>query len=141
MNIDRRRIPGIKKIQIVRCRHLTPHVELHSICGNAVAIAAPAQDVPFTGRPLLEWEGERVNGRWRQKSTLTFSSSMELPEDEYLAFVITKADGGQLLIGAKEPNYPVITYTDSTGNPGGEPAIRQYKITHIALKSAVACVL
>lgn len=134
-------LPGIRKIQIVRCDALPAGLMLHSICGCMVAIAAPSVTVDFVGRPILKWEGSKVNGTRQEKSTLEFSTLHPLPEGENLAFVVTDAGGRQKLIGTREGRYPIISYSDSTGEPGGSPAVRTYKITHIAQKSVLPCVL
>lgn len=135
------RLPGIKKIQIVRCADLPHGAMLHSICGNVVAISAPSETIEFSGRPLLSWEGSKVNGKRQEKSTLQFSTVHQLPEREHIAFVVTCPDGTQYLIGTHEPNYPEIIYEESTGNPGSDAAVRTYKIKHIAQKSVLPCVL
>lgn len=134
-------LPGITRIRIVRCRHLSPHLMLHSVCGCTVAIAAPYETVEFTGRPTLTWEGTKVNGDRQEKATLEFSTLRELPEGERLAFVVTGASGRQYLIGTREDRYPVISYSQTSGDTSGQPAVRTYKITHIARKSVLPCVL
>lgn len=134
-------LPGIRKIQIVRCADLDAGVMLHSICGCLVAIAAPAENIEFCGKPVLSWEGSKVNGTRQEKSTLQFSSVHHLPERERIAFVITVADGSQYLIGSREGRYPVIEYTDTTGEVGRTASVRSYKITHTAQKSVLPCVL
>lgn len=134
-------LPGIKKIQIVRCNLLDSGLMLHSICGCMVAIAAESEIVEFVGRPTLRWEGSKVNGTRQEKTTLEFSTVHPLPEGENLAFVVTCAGGRQYLIGTREGNYPVINYSDSTGEPGRSAAVRTYKITHVAQKSVLPCVL
>ena len=134
-------LPGIRKIQIVRCNVLDSGLMLHSICGCIVAIAAPSETIEFVGRPTLRWEGSKLNGTRQEKSTLEFSTVHPLPEGENLAFVVTGAGGRQYLVGTREGNYPIINYSDSTGEPGGSAAVRTYKITHIAQKSVLPCVL
>lgn len=134
-------LPGIVKIQMVRCSDIQPHVMLTSICGALVALALPSVSIKFYGRPTLKWEGSKVNGARQEKSTLEFSTTEKLPEGEWLAFVLTVASGKQYLVGAREPKYPQINYTDTAGAPDGEAAMRTYKITHIAQKSVLPCVL
>lgn len=135
------RLPGIKKIQIVRCSDLPKGLMLHSICGCEVAISAPSESIEFSGRPILSWEGSKVNGKNQEKSVLQFSTVHRLPEGERIAFVVTIPDGHQYLVGTYEPNYPEITYEETTGNPGSDAAVRTYKIKHIAQKSVLPCVL
>lgn len=114
---------------------------LHSICGCVVAIAAPSETIEFSGRPTLQWDGTKVNGTRQEKTKLEFATIHHLPEGEHLAFVVTAADGRQYLIGSREGRYPKIEYTESTGEPGRSAAVRTYKISHIAQKSVLPCVL
>lgn len=134
-------VPGIVRIAIVRCDDLQSGLMLHSICGCVVAIAAPSELIEFSGKATLTWEGSKVNGTRQEKSTLQFTTIHELPEGERLAFVVTTAGGEQYLIGTKEGRYPVINYSDTTGESGRTAAARTYKITHIAQKSVLRCVL
>ncbi len=134
-------LPGIVKIQFVRCSDIQPHVMLTSICGALVTLALPAVPVKFYGMPTLRWEGTKVNGARVENSTLEFSTTDKLPEGEWLAFIITVASGKQYLVGTREPRYPQITYSDTTGAPDGEAAMRTYKITHTAQKSVLPCIL
>lgn len=139
--MSRHSLPGISKIHMVHCADLTPSAMLQSICGCMVAVVAPAVQVDFIGRPTLTWEGSKVNGSRQEKSTLEFTTLSHLPEGVNLAFVITAAGGRQYLVGTREGRYPVVEYSDTTGQPGGTPAVRTYKITHIAQKSVLECVL
>lgn len=139
--MNRNRLPGIIKIQIIRCSDLPDNLMFNSICGVKVAIVAASEALSFIGRPVLSWEGSKVNGVRQEKSTLKFSTTYHLPEGERLAFVVTGAANFQYIIGTKEPNYPEISYEETTGNPGSDSAVRTYKITHIAQKSVLPCVL
>lgn len=134
-------LPGIVKIQIVRCADIQPHAMQMSMCGTLVALALPAETIKFYGVPSLKWTGSLLNGSREEKSTLEFSTSAKLPEGELIAFVVTTASGKQCLIGTREPKYPQITYSETTGAPDGDAALRTYKVTHIAQKSVLPCVL
>lgn len=134
-------LPGIVKIQMVRCADIPPHVMLSSIAGAPIALALPAVDINFFGSPSLKWEGSIVNGARQEKATLEFSTTSTLPEGERIAFVLSTAGGKQYLIGSREPKYPQVTYSETAGAPDGDAAVRKYKITHIALKSVLTCVL
>lgn len=139
--MDRFSLPGITKIHIIRCEYIDPGAMFHSIGGCVVAVAAPSVAVEFIGRPVLKWEGTMVNGSRQEKSTLEFSTMCQLPEGENLAFVVTAANGAQKLIGTREGRYPIVSYSESTGDLSREAAVRTYKITHIAEKSVLPCVL
>jgi hypothetical protein len=134
-------LPGIVKIEYIRCSQLPANVMLEAICGVKLALSAPKTAISFFGTPVLSWDGSKVNGKRQESSTLEFTSVDALPEAEPLAFVITTVAGRQVLIGSREPRYPVITYSETTGSPGKDSAVRSYKITHIAQKSVLDCIL
>lgn len=135
-------LPGISAIRIVRCSDLPFNLMDLSMAGGELALSVASELVEFCGAmPVLKWEGSVVNGTLQEKSTLEFSTCRPLPMGEHLAFVVTGAGGRQRLIGTREPNYPVVSYSETTGTPGGEGAVRTYKITHIAPKSVLSCLL
>lgn len=134
-------LPGIVKIQVVRCFDLPPHLMHASISGTIVALSLPSVQVKFYGQPSLKWDGTIENGARTEKSTLEFSTADKLPEGKRLAFVLTVASGRQYLVGTREPKYPKINYSETAGAPDGDAALRTYKITHIALKSVLPCIL
>lgn len=134
-------LPGIVKIQIVHCSDIPPQVMYSSICGALIHLVLPSVTVKFYGKPTFRWEGSKIGGARQEKSTLEFSTTDKLPEGQWLAFVLTVASGKQYLIGTREPKYPQINYSETAGAPDGEAALRTYKITHVALKSVLPCVL
>ena len=138
---NRKHVPGIKQLQYIPCSLLPANVMLKSICGLPVALNVPAVNIPFFGQPTLSWDGTSVNGQRQEISTLEFITGFRLPENTHLAFVVTDASGCTYLIGAREERYPVIEYSDTTGTPGGDSAVRRYKITHLAQKSVLDCIL
>ena len=133
-------LPGIVSITLIRCADIQPHVMMTSLCQTTVILALPSENIRFYGVPSLKWNGSLVNGSRQEQSTLEFATTQKLPEGERLAFVVTTVSGRQYLIGAREPNYPVITFSESVGTPAAEAALRTYKITHIALKSVLPCI-
>lgn len=134
-------LPGIVSIKMIRCADIQPHVMMASICQASVVLALPSENILYYGIPTLKWSGSVVNGTRQEQSTLEFATTQKLPEGERLAFVVTTVSGRQYLIGTREPNYPVINYSETVGAPGSEAALRTYKITHIALKSVLPCIL
>lgn len=134
-------IPGIVKIQAVRCADLQPHLMYLSASGAVAVLALPSVPVEFFGTPSLKWDGSKTNGARVEKATLEFATADKLPENERLAFIVSTASGRQYLIGTREPKYPVVTYSETVGAPDGDAALRTYKITHIAPKSVLPCIL
>lgn len=99
------------------------------------------QEVPFAGNPSFKREGSLLNGSRAQKTTLEFRSDRVLPEGVRLAFVVELVNRQVWLIGSREPNYPVIEYSDSSGDPAGDPAVRTYRITHTDIRSGIPAML
>lgn len=134
-------LPGIVKIQMLRCADMAPHLMNQVLSGVPITIAAPSTEIKFFGKPSLKWDGTLVNRGRQEKSTLEFKTRDIIPEGEYFAFVVTSPSGLQYLIGTREPKYPEINYSETVGAPDGDAALRTYKITHVALKSVLPCVL
>lgn len=141
LNMAVNTLPGIVKIQMVRCEDLPEHLMLLAEAGAAPVLALPAVDIPFFGFPSLKWDGSILNGARQEQSTLEFKTTYRIPDNIRFAFVVTTAAGRQYLIGTREPKYPQIKFSDTTGAPDGDAALRTYKITHLAAKSVLPCLL
>lgn len=135
-------LPGIRRIYTCHCSSLPSHLMLSAICGGTYAMYRSAlTPVPFAGHPTYRREGTVMNNSRAEKSTLEFRTGSPLPEDVRLAIVVECVNGQVWLIGTREPNYPVIEYTDSSGSPGGDPAVRTCKVTHTDIKSGLPVLL
>lgn len=137
--MSKNNIPGIVSIDVIPCRLLHQYITSRALAKLPCGITARGIPVKLEGKATLTWDWTKVGGLPIEASTLEFTSSTVLPEGEPLAFVITGASGKQFLIGTREPSYPVVTYTETTGSPDGEAAIRRYKVTHKGQKSVVSC--
>ena len=136
-----RTIPGIVKIEVVRCAQLPANVMLTAITRGSVTLVLEPEEVTFYGQPTLKWEGLLVNKAPQEKSTLEFKTPHRLHDNVRIAFIVTAASGKKYLIGSREGKYPVVTYTETTGTPDGEAALRTYKVTHLARKSVLECIV
>lgn len=134
-------LPGIVSIRYTDCDNIQPHVMQQSISGSTIDVAVPSVKINFFGVPKCQWGGTISAGCRQEKATLEFATSDIIPEGRRLAFIVTVASGRQFLIGSREPKYPQVEYTETTGSPSGDAAVRTYKITHVALKSVLPCVL
>lgn len=135
-------LPGIRRLYYTPCHNLPAHLMLSSICGGVAILFRDAlPEIPFSGMPLFSREGTILNNSRAEKSSLEFRTSLCLPEGVRLAFVAECVNGDTWLIGTREPNYPLVGYSDSSGSPGADPAVRTYKITHTDIKSGIPAVL
>lgn len=134
--------PGVRRIYAVPCATLSPNMMLTAICGGACAMfRKDLQRVPFAGKPTFTRDGTLLKGSRAQKSVLEFRSDYVMPEGVRMAFVVELVNGKVWLIGTREPNYPAIEYTDFSGDPAGDPAIRTYRITHTDIRSGIPVIL
>lgn len=134
-------LPGIVSICYADCENLQPHVMQQSITGATIDLAVPTVEINFYDIPKCQWSGTLSSGCRQEKATLEFKTSDTIPEGRRIAFIVTVASGRQFLIGSREPKYPQVEYSESTGSPSGDAAVRTYKITHVALKSVLPCIL
>ncbi len=134
--------PGIRRLYYTPASTLPRHLMLTAICGGAVTTFVDNLiEIPFSGKPTFSREGTLLNGARAEKSTLEFRSDAILPEDIVIAIIVEQANGKNYLIGTREPNHPVIEYSDSAGDPSGDPAVRTYRITHTDIRSGIPVLL
>lgn len=134
--------PGVRRIYAVPCASLPPHMMLSAICGGSCTLfRRDLTPVPFAGKPTLTREGTLLNGSRAQKSVIELRTDYIVPEGVRMAFVVEQVNGQVWLIGSREPNYPVVEYTDSAGDPAGDPAVRTYRITHTDIRSGIPVIL
>lgn len=132
-------LPGVKAISWVNCRKLPPHVDLHGITQNCVAILTDIHSIEFFGEPDCRCATEKECGNYKDTATLKFVCAIELPRTIPVGFVVTDIAGDSYLIGAKEKPYPQIKFNRVFGLADGVAAGYEYEITHIAIKSLVTC--
>lgn len=133
---------GVRKIYYVAAASLPRNLMLTSICRGAYTTFLDSlTEIPFSGKPIFKREGTLLNGVRAEKSSLEFRSDLLLPEDKRISFVVEQVNGLCWLIGTREPNYPVVEYTDTSGDPAGDPAIRTYSITHTDIRSGIPVII
>lgn len=82
-----------------------------------------------------------VNNARQEKGTLKFITNDNIPDYEPLAFVMTTPGNQQYIVGKREGRFPVINYSDTTGQRAGDRAARTYTVTYVAPKAAIECVV
>ena len=134
-------LPGITFIGWLDSRKLPDHVALSGICGMAVAVLTDIHKVPFFDDPQCECTTKKDGAGYQDTATLKFLSDLQIPNNGFLAFVVTDVTGKSFLIGSKEPPLVIVEKTRQAGTPSGDPAGFSYEISHVSIKSMVPCVI
>lgn len=132
-------LPGIKTIGWVDCEQLPARVDLEGICGNTVTLFTQVTNVEFLDSPDCRCKTEKDCAGYTDTATLKFQCPELLPIHLHLGFVVTDTNGKIWLIGSKEPPFPKLSVERITGMCESEGAGFYYEITHVAIKSMVAC--
>ena len=135
------RLPEIVELGYVPCRLLTPDLMLQGMTGQIVAISVPITPINIISQATYGWEGTITNHARQEKGTLKFITLDIIPDDEPMAFVLTTAARRQYIVGKREGRYPVINYSDTTGQRAGDRAARTYTVTYVAAKAALECIV
>lgn len=135
------RLPEISELGFVPCRLLPADIMLRGITGQTVVIPAQISPINIIGEASCSWEGSMVNHARQEKGTLKFITNDNIPDDEPLAFVMTTPNRRQYILGKREGRYPVINYSDTTGQRAGERAARTYTVAYVAQKAVIECVV
>ena len=135
------RLPEISELGFVPCRLLPPEIMLQSLTGQMVALSVPVTSINIIAQAIFSWEGSIVNNARQEKGTLRFITNYEIPDHEPLAFVMTTPGGEQYILGKREGRFPVINYTETTGQRSGDRAARTYTVTYVAPKAAIRCIV
>lgn len=131
-------IPGITKISIVPCANLQKCIEFKAIAQIPIGIFTDVEDIPFTGVPTCESVAEYDKNNETEKTTLRFTTLVDIPSIEPLAFVVKDSYKNSFLIGVNEKPYPIVKKTKRTGDPSSSTAVIEYEVTRTSLKSLIS---
>lgn len=131
-------LPGIYKLGFVDCSKLHPNLMLKSLAGIPIAILTDIADVNFVGEPTCESISDNDNNGRSEKTSLKFATTMQIPTDRPLAFIVRCVNGNDYLIGTKERPFPMVKITTESGTSSGSGSTSTVEITHCAIKSLLS---
>ena len=134
-------LPGVSRIGWLDCRNLSSYVSLQHICGMKVAVMTDIHFLPDFEEASCECTTDFSGAGLSAKATLKFRTSAFIPDNGYLAFVVTTPGGENYLIGSQERPYAVMECDHSTGDPSADAAGYEYEIKHVAIRSMIPCVI
>ena len=126
---DCNKMPGIIAVKWMYADEVAPHIREKFVAGLPVAIGAVGNMVTMVDVASAEGLTTVENNGLTAKATLEFKTLDDVPTDEAIVWAVQDADENWYLIGAKERPYPVVEVSQSTGKPGGDPAMKTVKVT------------
>ena len=130
-------LPGILSVAYVPSEMIQRHSDLKCLATIPVQVFTIPIQVPLKGPATCETVSRYDNNGRIETTTLRFRTLDALPTTHPLGFIVTDVNRQRFLIGLNEPPYPVIKSTQTTGTPGGDPAVIAYEVTFTALKSLI----
>lgn len=132
----RQSLPGIKFIGYLPCSLLPPNILQKALAGVPVAIYSPPTPVEHYGNAKCVAEQEYDHGSYLENTTLTFTTTDEIPNCKPVAFVVTDVNGQSYVIGHREAPCPVV---EISSKKGVEESIYEVKVSFSAQKSLISC--
>lgn len=134
----RQSLPGIKFIGYLSCSLLPPNILQKSLAGVPVAIYSPPTPIEHYGNAECVAEQEYDHASYLEKTTLTFTTTDEIPNSKPVAFVVTDVNGRSYVIGHQENPCPVV---EISRKKGVEESICELNVSFSAQKSLISCFL
>ena len=126
------RMPGVIAVRWIKAANLSSHLLEKYIAGVPVALGTIGNEVKLEDTASATGLNSVENNGLTSKAELEFKTMDEVPRDEDIAWAVQDADGNWWLIGTRERPFPVVEISQSTGTPGGDPAVATVKVTHSA---------
>lgn len=123
------KMPGIIAVKWMHAEEVAPHIREKFVAGLPVAIGAVGNMMTLVDVASAEGLTTVENNGLTGKATLEFKTLDDVPTDEDIVWAAQDADEEWYIIGARERPYPVVEVSQSTGKPGGDPAIKTVKVS------------
>lgn len=132
----RQSLPGIKFIGYLPCSLLPPNILQKALAGVPVAIYSPPTPVEHYGNAECIAEQEYDHGSYLEKTTLTFTTTDEIPCNGPIAFVVTDVNNQSYVIGRRETPFLIMQFINKVSSANN---IREVVASFSARKSLIIC--
>lgn len=126
------KMPGIIAVRWIKATELSSHLMEKFVAGLPIAIGTPGTELELVDAASASSLASVENNGLVCKAELEFKTLDTVPRDEDIVWAAQDADENWWLIGARERPYPIVEVSQSTGTPGGDPAVATVKVTHQA---------
>lgn len=131
-------LPGITTVFYLPCSALISYIMAKHLAKIPVGVFSSLYGLDLYGDGECEAESSDENGLTSERTTLEFTTTTEIPNNEPLAFVFSDANHKFYLIGAREKPYPIV---ESTKRIDSDKNIFEVKVTFTAQKSLIPCIV
>lgn len=122
----------------VPCSLLPANILQKYQAGVPVGIFQIPTDVEHYGNAKCEAEQEYDNGAYSEKAALSFTTTVNIPNNRELAFIVKSAEGRSCVIGQREEPFPIVEISEKINE---DTNINEVKVTFTRLKSLIPCVV
>lgn len=133
-------LPGIQKIGFIGRDNLQKDIVWKVKAGKQIVITQNVNFLCIVGTAIATVEDYQDNNIYVEKVTLKFQTSEEV-KFVRKAVIIQTVEGKWYIIGAKEMPFPIISSECSTGQPDGEPAVKEITVKLTCEKALIPCVI
>ena len=130
-------LPGIIRVGWIECNTLPPHMQLKARAGMPVETASDVNYIEIQGEAVAKRTAKHDRHGESESATLEFHTLERLPSRNKIAFIADCVDGHRYIIGNREPPYPVIETTESSGAASSERAGYDVKVSHVGVKAMI----
>lgn len=131
-------LPGVSCVAYLAANTLPAQLTMQSLAGLPVFIVADIMNIPFNGEPTCECTQTNAQGGPSESVELSFRTTMALPDEHHLAFLVIDANSRYYLIGTKE-EHPLIERVQSFGTPDADPNSYTYNVSLVSPRALIPC--
>lgn len=136
MQRDHYNMPGIIDVRYLDPEDVSPQIMSSFIAGIPVSVFTDGTQMSLHGDVTFQAVEEHSNNGRVEKATLTFMTGDAVPPAGKL-WMVQQASGDWYLIGRREPPYPTVKVQNSTGEPGGDRAIKTVTVEFQCFKALI----
>lgn len=136
MQRDNYNMPGVVDVRYLNPGDVPAQIMSSYVAGIPVSVFVDGTQMPLHGVGSCQAVEEHSNNGRVEKATLTFMTCEDVPPAGML-WMIQQASGDWFLIGRREPPYPTVKVQNSTGEPGGDPAIKTVTVEFQCFKALI----
>lgn len=136
MQQDYYNLPGIVDVRYINPGDVPAQIMSSYIAGIPVTVLVDGTQMSLNGPASCQAVEEHSNNGRVEKATLTFMTGDDVPPAGML-WMFQQAGGEWFLLGRREQPYPTVKVQHSSGEPGGDRAIKTVTVEFQCFKALI----